>query len=85
MRPFEYETPTKPIAKPPLPQNEVSDTPVNSDHSARDPHCRACEYEPGYDWRTDPYYDEDAIRNRMKSAKAEHLPVSANDTKENKR
>lgn len=48
----------------------------------RDPHRRASEYEDGYDWRTDPYYDEDAIRERMKADKARVLPVSVNDNKE---
>lgn len=47
----------------------------------RDPNRRACEYDDGYDWRTDPYYDEDAIRERMKAAKARVLPVSVNDRK----
>lgn len=38
--------------------------------SRRDPNRRPCEYEPGYDWRTDPYYDEHAIRERLKAAKS---------------
>ena len=63
------DTPTPP------PENKTS-------HSTRDPHRRACEYEPGYNWRTDPYYDEDAIRERLKAAKAAVLPTSANDRKE---
>ena len=37
---------------------------------SRDPHRRDCEYEPGYDWRTDPYYNADAIRERLKDAKS---------------
>jgi len=36
---------------------------------ARDPYRRACEFEPGYDWRTDPYYDEQAIRARLYASK----------------
>lgn len=83
MRPFEYETPTIPAKQPP-PEKEVSDTPVHSNHINRDPHQRECEFEPGYNWRTDPYYDEHAIRERMKAAKAKVLPISVNDTKDGK-
>ena len=35
-------------------------------------------------WRTDPRYNEDAIRERLKAAKAEILPVSVMDTTEDK-
>lgn len=47
---------------------------------SRDPNRRSCEYEPGYNWRIDPYYNEDAIRERMKAAKDKVQPVSVNDT-----
>ena len=60
---------------------DVSDIPISSDHiesvtsdptpPSRDPHRRPCEYEPSYDWRTDPYYDEEPIRERLKAAKPE--------------
>ena len=75
MRQFEYETPTK--LKPPE-KTQVSETkPVNPPTQitdpTRDPYRRPCEFEPGYNWRTDPYYSEEAIRTRMKAAKTEHL------------
>ena len=35
-----------------------------------------------HDWRTDPYYDADAIRQRLMEAKAEVLPVSVADRNE---
>ena len=41
------------------------------EQNTRDPYRRACEFEPGYDWRTDPYYDEDAIRERLRATKAQ--------------
>lgn len=41
-----------------------------SSEPTRDPYRRECEFEPGYDWRTDDYYNEDAIRARLESAKA---------------
>ena len=52
-----------------------------SDNSTPCPHQRACESEPLYNWRTDPYYNEESIRERLKAAKAKILPVSVNDTK----
>ena len=51
--------------------------------ATRDPYRRPCEYEAGYDWRTDPYYDENAIRERLQKAKAKALPVSVKDRKRN--
>ena len=52
---------------------------------SRDPNLRDCEYEPGYDWQTDPYYTEDAIRSRMKATKAKVQPASVSDRKDNER
>lgn len=46
---------------------------------------RECESAPGYDWRTDPYYNEEAIRERLKAAKAKVLPIRINNTKEDQR
>ena len=44
-----------------------------SDNSTPCPHQRACESEPEYNWRTDPYYNEESIRKRLKAAKAKNL------------
>ena len=44
-----------------------------SDNSTPCPHQRACESEPEYNWRTDPYYNEESIRERLKAAKAKNL------------
>ena len=66
----------------PPPENEVPDPPVNSNGIDRDPYRRACEFEPGYNWRTDPHYSEDVIRERMKAAKVEKQPVNVNDKRE---
>jgi len=33
-----------------------------------DPYRRDCEREPGYDWRTDPYYSEANIRARPQAS-----------------
>ena len=54
-----------------------------SDNNKPCPHRRACESEPKYTWRTDPYYNEESIRERLKAAKAKIMPVSVNDTKMN--
>ena len=63
-------------------ETELSSGKSHSDDIDRDPYRRECEFEPGYDWRTDPYYTESAIRERMKATKAKVQPVSVNDTKE---
>lgn len=44
--------------------------------SKEDPYRRKCESEPGYDWRTDPYYSEDAIRERLKATKAQNERIT---------
>ena len=50
--------------------------------TAENPHQRACESEHGYDWRTDPYYNEESIRERLKASKAKILPASVFDSQE---
>lgn len=69
--PFKFEVPRaeKKTNQRPTPPPETKPSGQNATPN-RDPYRRACEYEPGYNWRTDPYYDEDAIRERMKAAKA---------------
>ena len=88
MRTFEYSPPTIAPTEKPVPQitNEPIETPepTSNDTPRRDPYRRECEFEPGYNWRTDPYYNEDAIRERMKAAKAEKQPASVNDRKDSR-
>lgn len=48
----------------------------------RDANRRECEFETGYDWRTDPHYTEDAIRQRM--ARTREI-VKRNDPKHRNR
>ena len=50
--------------------------------TAENPHRRACESEQGYNWRTDPYYNKESIRERLKASKAKILPVSVFDSQE---
>ena len=62
-----------------VPKTKV--TPPKPEKSVQSDARSDIENAPDYDWRTDPYYAEDAIRERMKAAKAEHLPVSVMDRK----
>ena len=66
----------------PVQKVNTSNDVTKPDTPTRDLHRRECEFDPGYNWRTDPYYSEDAIRERMKAAKAEKQPVNVNDKRE---
>ena len=54
----------------PLPSPAAIAVPT-AESSERDPYRRACEFEDRYDWRTDPFYSEDAIRERLLAGQAE--------------
>ena len=74
--PFDLKMPS------PIDPNAAQEAPEVNE-ALRIPHQHACESEPLYNWRTDPYYNEESIRKRLKAAKAKILPVSVNDTKMN--
>ena len=79
---FDLQMPSQPKSTP-IP-NETLDRPEEPDTGLCDtsapetlsdnstPCRRTCESEPGYNWRTDPYYNEESIRERLKAAKAKN-------------